>query len=257
MASASRRGRSHGNDHATTVSPRYTGLGQVNVALVPGGPPCTRVAPDTRRRTKRLTKSRRGSIFGLGVARGTVQSMTESGGGSKVFDSRASQTVRPPIGSSRWLSIQRRPCRHRRKLSSASRPSCHPNSADPRQQVANKPRNHPQLTVERAWDTVPAAWTREPVAGPVRGRHSRVDGNSGHRCAVDVARPMGLTASTLILSAAAPGDPRMLCHLTPADHMEQPWAHGRGRSLELLRVEQQGALLWRRSRQGSPPLCPA
>lgn len=39
----------------------------------------------------------------------------------------------------------------------------------------------------------------------------------------------------------------MFRHLTPADYTEQPWANGRGRTLELLRVEDQGALLWRLS----------
>jgi environmental stress-induced protein Ves len=39
----------------------------------------------------------------------------------------------------------------------------------------------------------------------------------------------------------------MFRHLTPANYTEQPWANGRGRTIELLRQEDQGALLWRLS----------
>lgn len=39
----------------------------------------------------------------------------------------------------------------------------------------------------------------------------------------------------------------MFRHLTPADYTDQPWANGRGRTIELLRVEKQGQLLWRLS----------
>ncbi len=36
-------------------------------------------------------------------------------------------------------------------------------------------------------------------------------------------------------------------HLKPADYTRMPWANGRGQTVELLRVDQGGALLWRLS----------
>jgi environmental stress-induced protein Ves len=40
----------------------------------------------------------------------------------------------------------------------------------------------------------------------------------------------------------------MIRHLTPADYLEMPWANGRGVTVEMLRVEEDGALVWRLSR---------
>ena len=40
----------------------------------------------------------------------------------------------------------------------------------------------------------------------------------------------------------------MIRHLTPADYTTMPWANGKGVTVEMLRVEQDGALLWRLSR---------
>jgi uncharacterized protein len=36
-------------------------------------------------------------------------------------------------------------------------------------------------------------------------------------------------------------------HLTPADYLRQPWANGRGETLEIARAEGPGGLLWRLS----------
>lgn len=40
----------------------------------------------------------------------------------------------------------------------------------------------------------------------------------------------------------------MIRHLTVADYITMPWANGKGVTVEMLRVEQDGALLWRLSR---------
>lgn len=40
----------------------------------------------------------------------------------------------------------------------------------------------------------------------------------------------------------------MMRHLTPADYRTMPWANGRGVTVEMLRMEEDGALLWRLSR---------
>ncbi len=40
----------------------------------------------------------------------------------------------------------------------------------------------------------------------------------------------------------------MIRHLTPADYKAMPWANGRGVTVEMLRVERDGALKWRLSR---------
>lgn len=40
----------------------------------------------------------------------------------------------------------------------------------------------------------------------------------------------------------------MIRHLTPADYTRMPWANGKGVTVEMLRVERDGALLWRLSR---------
>lgn len=40
----------------------------------------------------------------------------------------------------------------------------------------------------------------------------------------------------------------MIRHLTPADYRSMPWANGKGVTVEMLRVEAEGALLWRLSR---------
>lgn len=40
----------------------------------------------------------------------------------------------------------------------------------------------------------------------------------------------------------------MIRHLTPADYRAMPWANGRGVTVEMLRVEENGALKWRLSR---------
>lgn len=40
----------------------------------------------------------------------------------------------------------------------------------------------------------------------------------------------------------------MIRHLTAADYTTMPWANGKGVTVEMLRVEQDGALLWRLSR---------
>lgn len=40
----------------------------------------------------------------------------------------------------------------------------------------------------------------------------------------------------------------MIRHLTPADYRAMPWANGRGVTVEMLRVEGDGALKWRLSR---------
>ena len=40
----------------------------------------------------------------------------------------------------------------------------------------------------------------------------------------------------------------MIRHLTPADYRQMPWANGRGVTVEMLRVEVDGALKWRLSR---------
>jgi len=40
----------------------------------------------------------------------------------------------------------------------------------------------------------------------------------------------------------------MIRHLTPADYRRIPWANGRGITVEMLRVEENGALQWRLSR---------
>jgi uncharacterized protein len=40
----------------------------------------------------------------------------------------------------------------------------------------------------------------------------------------------------------------MIRRLTPADYTTMPWANGKGVTVEMLRVEQDGALLWRLSR---------
>lgn len=40
----------------------------------------------------------------------------------------------------------------------------------------------------------------------------------------------------------------MIRHLTPADYTTMPWANGKGVTVEMLRVEEDGALLWRLSR---------
>lgn len=40
----------------------------------------------------------------------------------------------------------------------------------------------------------------------------------------------------------------MIRHLTPADYTTMPWANGKGVTVEMLRVEQDGGLLWRLSR---------
>lgn len=40
----------------------------------------------------------------------------------------------------------------------------------------------------------------------------------------------------------------MMRHLTPADYKMMPWANGKGTTIEMLRVEGDGALKWRLSR---------
>ncbi len=40
----------------------------------------------------------------------------------------------------------------------------------------------------------------------------------------------------------------MIRHLTPADYRTMPWANGKGTTVEMLRVEEAGALKWRLSR---------
>jgi environmental stress-induced protein Ves len=40
----------------------------------------------------------------------------------------------------------------------------------------------------------------------------------------------------------------MIRHLTPADYTTMPWANGKGRTIEMLRVEAEGRLKWRLSR---------
>jgi len=40
----------------------------------------------------------------------------------------------------------------------------------------------------------------------------------------------------------------MMRHLTPADYTTMPWANGKGRTIEMLRVEAEGRLKWRLSR---------
>ena len=40
----------------------------------------------------------------------------------------------------------------------------------------------------------------------------------------------------------------MMRHLTPADYTTMPWANGKGRTIEMLRVEAEGCLKWRLSR---------
>ena len=40
----------------------------------------------------------------------------------------------------------------------------------------------------------------------------------------------------------------MIRHLTPADYRTMPWANGRGVTVEMLRVDENGALKWRLSR---------
>ena len=40
----------------------------------------------------------------------------------------------------------------------------------------------------------------------------------------------------------------MIRHLTTADYKTMPWANGKGVTVEMLRVEREGALLWRLSR---------
>ena len=52
--------KGHGKNNSTTVLARTPGLGLVAVALLLGGPPNSRAEPDSRRRTKRSTKSCRG-----------------------------------------------------------------------------------------------------------------------------------------------------------------------------------------------------
>lgn len=42
----------------------------------------------------------------------------------------------------------------------------------------------------------------------------------------------------------------MMRHLTPADYRSMPWANGRGMTVEMLRVDEGGALKWRLSRAG-------
>jgi environmental stress-induced protein Ves len=37
----------------------------------------------------------------------------------------------------------------------------------------------------------------------------------------------------------------MMRHLTPADYTTMPWANGKGRTIEMLRVEAEGRLKWR------------
>lgn len=40
----------------------------------------------------------------------------------------------------------------------------------------------------------------------------------------------------------------MIRHLTPADYKSMPWANGKGTTVEMLKVEENGQLLWRLSR---------
>lgn len=40
----------------------------------------------------------------------------------------------------------------------------------------------------------------------------------------------------------------MIRHLTPADYKTMPWANGKGTTVEMLKVEDNGQLLWRLSR---------
>ena len=40
----------------------------------------------------------------------------------------------------------------------------------------------------------------------------------------------------------------MIRHLTPADYKSMPWANGKGTTVEMLKVEDSGQLLWRLSR---------
>ncbi len=40
----------------------------------------------------------------------------------------------------------------------------------------------------------------------------------------------------------------MIRHLTPADYKTMPWANGKGTTVEMLKVEEGGQLLWRLSR---------
>ncbi len=40
----------------------------------------------------------------------------------------------------------------------------------------------------------------------------------------------------------------MIRHLTPADYRKMPWANGKGVTVEMLKVEEGGELLWRLSR---------
>lgn len=40
----------------------------------------------------------------------------------------------------------------------------------------------------------------------------------------------------------------MIRHLTPADYKSMPWANGKGTTVEMLKVEEGGQLLWRLSR---------
>ncbi|MES2432273.1 MAG: HutD family protein [Pseudomonadota bacterium] len=40
----------------------------------------------------------------------------------------------------------------------------------------------------------------------------------------------------------------MIRHLTPADYKSMPWANGKGTTVEMLKVEEGGKLLWRLSR---------